>query len=289
MSKDSLLYGRVPKLRSEGKRMTNNDGRIPLGLTFTNRTAPANSEQQHSGHNLNQLLSSDPALTELVIPSFLSVIAAVEEARRENKGRCNLDPRQIFFLSDGTVELSILAPPESGMTVILSSSKYSAPEMVEETTGQTDSDLLDSYVLGFVFYEILLGKELFEQQFQDVISHGRFGWLTWHADKAKRAKTLSELVSGFPSVLSSLIDGMMAKEASKRITDIHRIADTIGGASQATMVISNFSKWQDGREAAAPPKVSVSQRVDAFWRRLMSAARGILRQLPWSRIFAPKA
>jgi serine/threonine protein kinase len=268
--------------------MTNDDGRIQPGSTFKARTNPAYSEQRRSGHDLSRLLSSEPAPTGLVIPSFLSIIAAVEEARRGNKGPCNLDPRKIFFRSDGTVELSTLAPAESGMTVVLSSSKYSAPEMVEETTEEADSGLLDSYVLGFVFYEILLGKNLFEQQFEDVLGQGEFGWLTWHADKTKRAKPLTEMISGFPSVLSSLIDGMIAKEALHRITDLHRIADTIGRASQETMMISSFSALQGGDEAYFPQKQSVPQKVDAFWRRLMSTARGGLRKLLWGRIFAGK-
>jgi serine/threonine protein kinase len=268
--------------------MTNSDGWIPLGSTLNNPTQTAYSKQQRSGHALSRLLSSEPAPTGVVIPSFLSVIAAIEEVRRENKGHCDLDPRKIFFKDDGTAELSVLSAPGSGMTVVLSSSKYCAPEAVEDMTGQNDSSLVESYVLGFVFYEILLGTNLFEQQFQDVSSHGKFGWLTWHADKSKRAKPLSEVISGFPSVLSSLIDGMMAKEAAERITDLHRIAETIGGASQATMMISNLSALQDGDEACASRRLSVLEKMDAFWRRLLSAARSALRKLPWNRIFATK-
>lgn len=265
--------------------MTNSDDWIPPSSTFKNQAEPAYSDQQRGEYDLSRLLSSEPAPTELVIPSFLSVVAAVEEVRRGNKGICNLDPRKIFFRSDGTVELSTWPPPASGMTVVLGSAKYCAPEMVEETTGQTDSGLLESYVLGFVFYEILLGKDLFEQQFQDVSGHGELGWLTWHADRAKRAKPLNEVIHGFPSVLSGLIDGMMAKDASERITDLHRIADTIGGASQATMLINNLSELQGGYEAYESQKTSVPQKVEAFWRRLISKASAGLLKLAWSRLF----
>jgi len=268
--------------------MTKSDGQIPLGSALKDRTAPAHSEQQRSGHDLSRLLSSEPAPTGLVTPRFLSVIAAVEEAHRGNRGPCDLDPRKIFLRSNGTIELSTYPPPASGMTVVLSFSKYFAPEMVEENTGPTDNRLLDSYVLGFVFYEILLGSDLFEQQFRDVSGQGRFGWLAWHTDKAKRAKPLSEVIHGFPYVLSSLIDGMMAKEASERITDLQRIADTIGGASHATMVISDLSALQGGDEGFASPKVSVPEKVDAFWFRLMSKARRGLRKLLWGRIFTRK-
>jgi serine/threonine protein kinase len=268
--------------------MSNSNGGIPVGSTFKNRTYTAYSKPQRGGYDLRRLLSSEPAPTGVVIPTFLSVIAAIEEVRRENKGPCDLDPRRIFFKDDGTVELSVLPPPGSGMTVVLSSSKYCAPEAVEDLTGQKDSSLVESYVLGFVFYEILLGSNLFEQQFQDVSGHGKFAWLTWHADKSKRAKPLSEVISGFPSVLSSLIEGMMAKESAERITDIRRIAETIGGASQATMMISNLSALQDGDEVYVSRGTSVLEKVDVFWRGLLSAVRSAMRKLSWKRIFARK-
>ena len=268
--------------------MTNSSGGIPVGSTFKNRTNIAYSKQQRGGYDLRRLLSSEPAPTGAVITAFLSVIAAIEEVRRENKGPCDLDPRGIFFKDDGTVELSVLPPPGSGITIVLSSSKYCAPEVVEDVIGKNDNSLVESYVLGFVFYEILLGTNLFEQQFQDVSGHGKFGWLTWHADKSKRAKPLSEVISGFPSVLSSLIEGMMAKEASQRITDIRRIAETIGGASQATMMIRNLSALHGSDEAHTSYGISVLGKVDVFWRSLLSAARSAMRKLSWKRIFGRK-
>ena len=260
----------------------NSDSWIPVGSTFKDRTNAGHSGQKHSGHKLSRLLSSEPAPPALVIPSFLSVIAAVEEVHRDNKGPCDLDPRNVFLRSDGTVELSTLTPAASGMTVVLNSSKYSAPEMVEETSGHIDTILLDSYMLGFVFYEILLGSDRFEQQFQEVAGQGKFGWLTWHADKTKRAKPLSEVMDGFPSVLSNLIAGMMAKDTSERIGNLQRIADTISEASQATMVISNLSALRGPDQGSASQKASASQKVDFLWRWLFSVARDALRRVPWN-------
>lgn len=268
--------------------MTNGGARFPNNSKSKDQADSTHPGQQRSGHNLSRLLLPEPASPGLVIPSFLRVIAAVEETHRENKGPCDLDPRKVFLGSDGSVELSTLVPPASGMTVVLSSSKYSSPEMIEETNGQVDRVLVESYVLGFVFYEILLGRDLFEQQFQEVSGHGKFGWLTWHADKSKRAKPLSAVLDGFPSVLSGLIDGMMAKEASERITDLNKIADTIGAASQATMVISNLSAFQSPDAIGAPAKMSMSQRVDIFWRGCLGRVRKVLRRLALDRILTKR-
>jgi serine/threonine protein kinase len=266
--------------------MTKTDDQTPLGSQSTDRTGPAYSEQQRRGYDLSSLLSAKPAPTGLVIPRFLSVVAAVDEVRRGVNGPCDLDPRRVSFRGDGTAKLSTLTPPASGMTVVLGSSKYSAPEMVEETTGQIDSSLVDSYVLGFVFYEILLGKDLFEQQFKDVSGHGDFGWLTWHVDKTKRATPLSTLISGFPPVLSSLIDGMMAKEPSKRIADLKKITDRISRASEETILICNLCSLQGSDEAYQHPKTSIPQSVDAFWRRFTNTASARLRTLSWGGLLA---
>jgi serine/threonine protein kinase len=252
--------------------MKTTDSHIPHEPATRGYVESASSEQSHRLHELGQLLSPVPAPLALVIPSFLSVIAAVEAVHRENKGHCNLDPQKVRFKSDGTVEVSILNMSLSGSTVVLSSAKYTAPEMVEEAGEPVYSALLDSYVLGFVFYEILLGRNLFEKEFQDVSLQGEWGWLTWHADKSRQARPLNELVNGFPSTLSRLIDGMMAKDASERITDLKEIAEMIAVSSHATMVFRNLSASQNGGETFPPQREAAYQKADAFWRRFMTLA-----------------
>jgi hypothetical protein len=228
--------------------MTKIEGQSARELVFGNGTGDQHSEQKRKARDLRQLLSSTPAPPELVIPSFLSVIAAVEEAHRANREALNLDPREIRFRSDGTAEVSVSNAPASGLTVVLGSSKYSTPEMFEETAGPAANGPRDCYVLGFMFYEILLGVEIFEEQFKDVHQKGELGWLTWHADKTKRAKPLSELISGFPYTLSRLIEGMMAKELSQRTTDLGKISQAIAGALQATQVYSGSAGLHAGDE-----------------------------------------
>lgn len=252
--------------------MTKIDGQSPRELVFGNGTGEQHSEQKRKARDLRQLLSSTPAPPERVIPSFLSVIAAVEEAHRANKGPLNLDPREIRFRGDGAAEVSVSNAPASGLTVVLGSSKYSTPEMFEETAGSAASGPHDSYVLGFMFYEILLGVDIFEEQFKDVHQKGELGWLTWHADKAKRAKPLSELIRGFPYTLSRLIEGMMAKELSARTTDLGKVSQAIGGALQATQVYSGSAALHGGDESFGRQG----------WLGLLS--RGGLWKALWSRI-----
>jgi serine/threonine protein kinase len=255
---------------AKGKQMKTTESQIPHNQASGASKEQFSSEQGQRLHDLGQLLSQTPAPPALVIPSFLSVLAAVEAAHRENKGHCDLDPQKVRFRSDGTVEVSILSMPVSGATVVLRSAKYSAPEMVEETGEPVYSALLDSYVLGFVFYEILLGRDLFEKQFQDISPQGEWGWLAWHADKSRRARPLSDLVNGFPSTLSRLIGGMIAKEASERVTDLKGIAEIISVSSHATMVFRNLSASRGHNEALLPRREPAYQKVDAFWKQFMA-------------------
>lgn len=268
--------------------MINTNSSLTRSTALEDQPVRADAVWRRSGHGLERLLSSAPALTPLVIPSFLRVIAAVEEVHRGNAGPCNLDPREVFFRSDGTVELSAVTPRGPGMTLGLGSLKYSAPEAFEETTGQGDACLIDSYVLGIVFYEILLGKDLFDHQFQEVSIQGDFAWLAWHADKSKRAKPLAELIQGFPPVLSGLIDGMMSKEPCARITDLRKIASTIGAASQTTIAITNLVSRHMGDAPYIPQIVSFAQKVDASWQLLVGAMRDHLQRPRWNRFFAKR-
>jgi len=261
--------------------MTKNGDWVSNDSVSKDQTVPVIT-QKPGGYQLCSLLSSDPAPTRHVIPVFLSVIAALEQAHLQTLAPCNLDPEKVFFRDDGTIELSSLKSAASGMTAVLGSFKYCAPEMVEDAVGQQpDRALIESYVLGFVFYEILLGQSRFEEQFKDIHHRGDFGWLAWHADKTKRAQPLNSLIHGFPSILSGLIDGMMAKEASARIVDLRRISDAIGNATQTTTVISNLSALQSSEKR----HVSIPTKVDTFWRNVMRTAGSRLRGVWWGRFF----
>jgi serine/threonine protein kinase len=263
--------------------MTKSGDWVPNNSASKDRTASV-FIQQKGGYSLSGLLAENPAPTSHIIPIFQSVIAAMEQAHLGNTDLCDLNPQKIFLRDDGTIELSSLKQPASGMTAVLGSMKYCAPEMVEDAAGQSsERALIESYVLGFVFYEILLGRDLFEKQFENIHQHGEFGWLAWHADKTKRAQPLNKMIGGFPLILSNLIDSMMAKEAARRMTDLRRIAGTIDNSSQATAVI-RLSALRDGETALA----SMPKKVDIFWRNFVRVAGSRLRELPWSRFFTGK-
>jgi hypothetical protein len=264
--------------------MTKIEGQSPRELVFGSEAGPQHSEHKRKARNLSQLLSSNPAVPSEVIPSFLSVMAAVETAHDASKEPLNLDPREIRLRSDGTAEVSVSNTPSSGSTVVLGSSKYATPEMFEETAGAVDNGPRDCYMLGFIFYEILLGADIFGKQFQDVQQRGELGWLTWHADRTKHAKPLSNLISGFPYSLSRLIEGMMAKDAAKRTTDLKKVSQAIAGALQATQVY-NGSGGMHGDESFSSRGRAQDRKTSHLRRWLGLSSRGGLWKALWRRIF----
>jgi hypothetical protein len=230
-------------------------------------------------------LSSEPASPVQVVPNFLSVIAAVEAAHETNKEPLNLDPREIRFKDDGTAEVSVSNTPSSGLTVVLGSSKYSTPEMFEEAAGSVDNGPRECYVLGFMFYEILLGADIFEKQFQNVQQKGELGWLTWHADRTKHAKPVSDLISGFPYSLSRLIEGMMTKEVAVRTTDLKKVSQAIAGSLQATQVYTGSGGLRGGDESFVHQGRSQNWKADVLRGWLSLSPRGGLWKALLSRLF----
>jgi hypothetical protein len=155
--------------------------------------------------------------------------------------------------------------------MVLDSVKYCAPEQLEDEVGSSQKGLIDSYRLGFIFYEILLGSERFQCVFESVVQAGSFGWLSWHVDASKIATPLHEILPGFPIGLSRVVAGMMAKNASARMTDAGRIAAAIGGASQATVVIRRTPALQAAISAQEGPKVETSLKTETLWGKILRA------------------
>jgi serine/threonine protein kinase len=250
--------------------MSKGEAIASVNSELTSAAAAVDLQRQVANGDLSQWMSSDPALPELVTPTFLRVVTAVQKSHQEDKRLCDLDPRKVLFQENGNIKLSFLNPVVPGATVILSSLKYLAPELMREGIEQLDHNRTDSYVLGFVFYEIFLGKALFDQHFSNVSEQGHFGWLAWHADTTRPAKPLRDVIPDFPSVLSGLISGMMAKDASQRVTDMGRIADVIRGASQATAVIRHLPSLSAGDKVRAELKALAPRETETLWRKLLS-------------------
>jgi hypothetical protein len=184
-------------------------------------------------HKLQGAHPSDPAALAPVLTSVLRGLTRVHEAGLKHQ---QLTPETIGLGTGGEAIIDLLAPENAESTMAICVPKYSAPEAFHPEAAFSDCARLDSYVLGFIFYELFVGRDLFEQIFTGLGDEGSAAWFAWHADGNKRPPALATLLAGFPQPVSEAIDGMMAKDPAGRLCDFGRINRMLDCAA-ATVIL----------------------------------------------------
>src|SRR5580698_7116337 len=146
-------------------------------------------ERRRRARPLTSWMGDEPRPLAELIPIMVSVLEAIAKLNATEEHFCNLDPGKILVRENGSVQVSTQNPFESGKTFNLGSAKYTCPESFRDGASGTPAGS-NAYIAGFVFYELLLGRTLFEAQFKDVGRSGYLGWITWHGDASKRAASL---------------------------------------------------------------------------------------------------
>ena len=167
------------------------------------------------------------------LPKFIKILTAVGRTHEQGKQHHQLSPDSIRLNEKGDARIPLLLTTSLEKTTC-GSPQYSAPEDFEPDPGVNTCSSRDTYVLGFIFYEILLGRNLFRAEFAEVHEQGEMGWLRWHADKGKSAKPLTQLISGFPHGLSDLIGQMLIKDPKSRTADLQAIKRWFAFSRQLT-------------------------------------------------------
>jgi len=119
--------------------------------------------KRSGGPTLAGLLSARPAKPDVVLPRFIAVIEAIEDAHANNRWHRCLDPQTISF-NNGRADLPSYEAKALEETVVSASPKYSAPDYFQDRSTAENCGARDIYTLGFIFYEIFLGKEICKEQ-----------------------------------------------------------------------------------------------------------------------------
>jgi formylglycine-generating enzyme required for sulfatase activity len=109
---------------------------------------------------------------------------------------------------------------------LIGTPKYMAPELHEE--GAPIDVRADIYSLGFIAYELMLGRERFKQEFAEIYASEtakiqRFKWVNWHRDRGRVAKPLHELDPSIDEEGSRVIASMMTKDVVQRPASVELI------------------------------------------------------------------
>ena len=205
------------------------------------RPAPAESASDVAGR-LEELLGKQPetlagymkdspAQVEGAIHAFVATVEALAAMYAANSKIEALTPQNICFDRLGKATIRAGRPGTHGTGGVVSNPRYAAPEVFAEKPGaDSTTAAADVYALGAMFYEILLGRTLFEKSFAGQQSD--LDWLSWHADLEKKAPPLKSLLPDSPAALSDLLESMMEKRLDKRTTDLKAILQGLRSVAQ---------------------------------------------------------
>jgi len=227
-------------------------------------------------------LAEESPEVDQVIYGFISATEALLSLYASGGKTGGLAPQNIRFDRLGKASVQA-APPAStslqGATSFgsLGSPRYAAPEMFKETsTGSSaPAALPDIYAMGFMFYEILLGRKLFSQTFSSQRSD--LDWLRWHSDSKSEAPTLKSVLPGRPVALSDLLQSMMKKEPGARPSDLKDIATRLRSiAQQSSRTVVARKASASGDVKPAPPQSSRRPWIIAAILALILLLGGLL-------------
>jgi serine/threonine protein kinase/formylglycine-generating enzyme required for sulfatase activity len=230
----------------------------------------------------SDLLQSDPPALHVVLPIFLRTVQQLAVIHSNLLLRPILTPTSIRW-SEKEVQIKTVLAEEAQHTRAVYSKYLSFREFneVAPTALQVEGDI---YVIGFMFYEILLGRRLFKMQFAELHrENSDLKWLEWHGDPAKKATALQEILPGCPRVLSTTIEGMMQK-AEGQLSDLATVEASFkslleelarkAGAGEDTVRV-RVRRLDDPTNGFFPKAKSLA-KTGIISILLVSAATGIL-------------
>ncbi len=162
-------------------------------------------------------MGEEPGKARDVVAALLTVTRRLDEMATAGAYHSPLTPGTIRITSDG-VEIDTATPPEPGKTLVVSESKYLAPECLFSRPVEPKAVALsDIYSLGFMAYEWLLGQDNFAKQFPfENMSQDNIEWMRWHGDRKTTVAAAAGVCPWLPSALSQLIERMLCKDAGGR-------------------------------------------------------------------------
>jgi len=158
----------------------------------------------------------------------------------------DLKPSNILMPRAGGLKIGdfgLAAAMSEQQVMDLGSVRYMSPELLR---GENASPASDMYSLGIIAYEMLAGREKFNEAFKSIVRDQRnqaMRWVKWHTNARTKVPPLSQLVPDISTSLSDLVSRMMDKEASRRVAGSEQLLEAIR---------MHFASAQDGQQAQAP-------------------------------------
>ena len=142
----------------------------------------------------------------------------------------DLKPSNILLGLDNGLKVcdfGLAAVIEAQDSLSLGSVRYMAPELLR---GEPADERADIYALGMIGYEMLAGREAFDNAFRTVLRDQRnqaMRWMKWHTNPRVVATPLRELNPQVPEHLEQLVARMMEKDPARRVPAAADVVDAI--------------------------------------------------------------
>lgn len=197
------------------------------------------------GVSLEKTLAGNPDPVELkaTLQILWRLCSALHTVHVAGVVHRDIKPSNII-IADGLrpmiTDFGVAATASGEASMVMGTTKYMAPELF--TGGYVDGRA-DMYSLGFIAYEMLVGREKFNEIFADIVrdrTAEKVRWMKWHSNPKVSAPPPHEVNPIVPVTLSNIVLKMIAKDSEKRFAGM----EDLGRAIKQT--------FRPGAKAAGP-------------------------------------
>jgi serine/threonine protein kinase/tetratricopeptide (TPR) repeat protein len=226
-----------------------------------------------AGETLEHMLQRTPGPVELktALRILWRLASALNDVHRAGIVHRDLKPSNVLVGEGSRLKIADfgVAASVSGQTsMILGTTKYMAPELFEGGSVDGRSDM---YSLGFIAYEMLVGRPKFLELFSDVVSdpHSEaLRWMKWHGNAQATVPPLWQVNPQVPRELSDVVAKMMAKNVADRYENM----ETLGRALKDCVTAAAMAL----EESKKPRRYSLSESALFSGTKTGGAVRKIL-------------
>lgn len=185
-----------------------------------------------NGHTLEATLNDNPGPVDpkAVLTILWRLAAGLNAVHVGGIIHRDIKPGNIIIgegLKAKIMDFGVAASATGQTSMVLGTTKYMAPEY---HSGKTVDARADMYSLGFIAYEMLLGRAKFNEIFADVVRdrHSEaLRWMKWHGNEQVQAPALHEVNPAIPRPLSDIVAKMIAKNPNDRFASMEELGRTI--------------------------------------------------------------
>lgn len=184
------------------------------------------------GHTLEFLIqeADGPIEVKAMLLILFRMASALHEIHSAGIIHRDIKPNNIILtpgLRPKIIDFGVASLPDSDLSMPLATTKYLAPELY---AGDAPTGAADIYSLGFLAYEMLIGREKFNEIFADIVKdkHSEaLRWMKWHGNPAVSAPEPCAVNPTIPKALSDIIAKMIIKDPAQRINSTEELGKLI--------------------------------------------------------------